>query len=225
MSVPKVSIVADSRGALLKEELNKVFTDIPFHLYWKKGLRLIDSIGYVEPTLLNLKPKLIYFLNGICDVTYLRSRDPWEVALRHPHVQNCVLNYMIAVDHTLNQTFSLSEKLGYKPMVLFPTLTGINIASYNNYSPDQIAPEQPILDEAIHKINTNLIGLHKSMSIQRPLLSSAVHMRCRGKFRMANSKLINGCHPTQELCGIWAERLYTNAKMNLYQYDYYSLIN
>lgn len=188
-------------------------------------MRLADTLAYIEPTLLNVKPKLVYFLNGICDVTYLRSRDPWEVALRHPHVQNSVLNYMITVDQALSQTFSLHTQLGYKPMVLFPTLTGINMSIYNNSPYDQSPEEQPILDEAIHLINTNLIGLHKSMSVHTPLLSSAVHMRCRGKFRMANTKLLDGCHPTQELCCIWAERLYSNAKLNLDQFDTFSLIN
>lgn len=227
MSGVQVFIIADSRGALLKEELDKTFTDLPFYLYWKKGLQLTESLNYVEPIILSLKPKLVYLgdLNGICDVTYLRSRDPWEVALHYPHVHNSILHYMIAVDQSLGQTFSLGNRLGHKPMVLFPTLTSINLSVYNSQPNDQTLAQQSILDEAIQLINTNLIGLHKSMSIHTPLLASAVHRHCRGKYRMTNSRLIDGCHPTHELCGIWAERLYSNAKLNLSQFDSYSLMN
>lgn len=201
------------------------FSDIPFNLYWKKGLRLVDTYHHVAPIIRNLRPKLIYLLNGICDVTYLHSRDPWSVALQHPSIQGTVHAYMEAVDQALAQLFSLSNDIGYKPMVLFATLTGVDMAIYNNYPDDLVHPHQHILDNAINAINTNLIGVHKSMSVHTPLLSSAVHMRCRGKFRMASSKLLDGCHPTHKLCHTWAERLYHNAKLNLEQFDTFTLMN
>lgn len=75
MAETQVFIIADSRGVLLKEQLDDVFVDIPFNLYWKKGLRLVDTYNYVAPIIRNFKPKLVYLLNGISDVTYLHSRN------------------------------------------------------------------------------------------------------------------------------------------------------
>lgn len=67
--------------------------------------------------------------------------------------------------------------------------------------------------------------MHKSVGIIPPILASAVHMRCRGKIRLASAKLEDGCHPTKELCKIWSRRIHNNARLNLDRFNHYSLVN
>lgn len=63
------------------------------------------------------------------------------------------------------------------------------------------------------------------MGIITPYLSSAVHVRCHGKFRFVPDKLSDGCHPTRQLCREWASKLRRNILANLNGYDRYSLMN
>lgn len=221
----QVFIVADSRGRRLKAELDKYFTDTEYRIYWKSGLKLTETYDYVAPIIRNIKPKIILLINGICDLTYVRTREPWTVALRQPDVDHTVYNYMSAMDLAHSQIFSLSDDLGYKPMILFSTVTGIDMTKYNNYPEDLVSPEQRILDRAVLVINRNIIRLHKSMSLYPPILASAVHMRCRKRYRMAKSKLVDGCHPTTELANTWARRIYRNVTLNLEEFDRYTLMN
>lgn len=225
MTNQSVFIIADSRGRSLKKQLDLVFNDIEFNLYWKSGLKLSEAFPYTAPFILNVRPKIIYVLNGICDLTRIRSHDPWMAALVTRNLDSLVSGYMYNLDQTHAQFFNLHHQLGYKPMVLFPTQTGLDFAKYNGYPDDLPSPEQPTLDKAIQLINKNVIAIHRSTSVYPPILASAVHMRCRGKYRMAREKLYDGCHPTPDLCLTWAKRLHHNAVLNLDRFDSYTLIN
>lgn len=225
MSDRSVFVVADSRGRFFLRELHLAFTDIKVDLYWKKGLKLSETFVNTAPIVLNTRPKIIYIMNGICDLTYIKHREPWTAALLTRNSDLLVAEYMYAIDQVHSQFFGLDTQLGYKPMILFPTQTGINFDKYNNYPENLHSPEQPILDEAITIINRNLIGMHRATSVLPPILASAVHMRCRGKYRMAWNKLYDGCHPTTDLLQTWAQRLHYNAQLNLDQFDKYTLIN
>lgn len=125
----QVFIIADSRGRLLKHELDQYFGHISYRLYWKNGLKLTDTFDHVAPIIRNIRPKLIHLINSICGITYIRTREPWAVAMRQPDVDTTVYNYMSAMDLAHSQLFSLQEQLGYKPMILFSTLTGIDITA------------------------------------------------------------------------------------------------
>lgn len=220
-----IFVIADSRGRYLKEQLDMYFKPSEYCLYWKKGLRLINTADLVTPIVLSLKPKLIYLLNGICDISYIRFREPWTVALRKQSVNAVVNEYMAALDIVYSQLYSLGDPLGYKPMILPVTQTGLDIGKYNKYPEDLISPEQPTIDRALEQINKNIIIMHKSVGVYPPILASAVHMRCRGKIRLSSAKLEDGCHPTKELCHIWARRIHNNALLNMEVFDHYSLTN
>lgn len=96
-----VLIVSDSRGRLLDQALNNALPDIPFHHFWKNGLRLAHSAEIITPVIRELKPKLVYFLNGICDITHIIYREPWTVAMRNISPEITCNNYMspMAVTH------------------------------------------------------------------------------------------------------------------------------
>lgn len=189
------------------------------------GLALEDTPYYMGPIVKELKPKIIIVMNGICDVTYIRTYQPWTIAMRDRSVSNTLHNYMIQVDNVHSHFYNLSEVIGHKPMIVFSTLTGIDIGHYNGYPSDLISPEQQPLNDAILAINRNIIALNKSMGIVTPMIGSEVHKRCRGRYRLATTKLWDGCHPTDELSARWAERLYENALINSQYYDNYAFIN
>lgn len=81
MADKPILIVADSHGRLLKSEINRTFIHLDAHDVWKSGLRIRHTADYITPIIRELKPKLIYILNGICDLTMVHSYNPWTVAL------------------------------------------------------------------------------------------------------------------------------------------------
>lgn len=176
------------------------------------------------PIVRDLKLKIIILMNGICDLTYIRTYEPWSIAMRDISVVNTVLNYMTYVDNVHSHFYNLSKEIGHKPMIVFSTLAGIDIGQYNGYPSDLISPEQQPLNDEVLTINRNIIALNNSMGIATPMIGSEVHKRCRGRYRLATSKLWDGCHPTDELCG-WVERLYENALINAQYYETYALVN
>lgn len=216
-------IVSDSRGRLLDHALNSALSDIPFYHYWQKGLRLSNTADIIRPIILQLKPKLVYYLNGICDITMVTSRDPWIVDMRNISPDTTCVNYMLTVDQLHSDTFSLSSQVGHHLMIIFASQTGIDISKYN--STDYISPHQGFLNKAIHMINLNVQAMNRSTGVVTPLLSSEVHHRCRGKHRLVSTKLIDGCHPTPDLCTTWANKLKNNIVTNYGKYDHYALIN
>lgn len=218
-----VLIVSDSRGRLLDQALNSTLIDIPFQHYWQSGLRLSNTAEITRPIILQLKPKLIYFLNGICDITKVTSRNPWIVDMRNPSPDNTCINYMITLDQLHSDTFGLSTQVGHHLMIIFSSQTGIDIGRYNNE--DHTSPQQGSLNKAMYMINKNVQALKRSTSVVTPFLSSDVHHRCRGKHRLVSNKLIDGCHPTPELCITWAKKLRNNILINYSKYDHYALIN
>lgn len=225
MSNYPVLIVADSRGRLLERELQYELYDINYQLIWVKGLRLVNTSETIFNAVLRYRPKLIYLLNGVCDITYVRSRQPWSIALRHPDAHTTTTEYITAADQLLSELYSLSSRVGHHIMVIFSTQTGVDLSYYNGYPRELVSPEQGIMNQSIAMINRRIFAMNWSMGIITPYLSSAVHMRCRGKLRFAPNKLADGCHPTRQLCKEWALKLRRNILANLNGYDRYSLMN
>lgn len=225
MSPCPVLIIADSRGRNLTTELNKFFHTTEYYLYWRKGLRLGQTAMEVSSIVLHIRPKMVYILNGICDLTKIRSYDPWTIAMRSVTAENAVNNYLLEVDSLLSQLYSLSANVGHPLMIIFAPLTGVNIGAYNQYPDDLPSPEQPTLNASIHMINKRIHALNTAMGIVTPPLSSATHQRCRGKYRFISRMLYDGCHPTQELCFYWAQKIYDNVQKNNDKYDRYFLAN
>lgn len=220
-----IMIVADSRGHYLGEHLYKTFVHLNYQLVWRNGLSLSQTPQQIRPFIRNTRPKIIILINGICDITYIKTREPWTVALRSRSAASIVYDYMNHIDYVHSQIYHMSDEIGHKIMVVFSTLTGMDMKVYNKYPDDLKSPEQPILDSAVNSINKHVKALNRSMQIATPLLASEVHRRCRGRYRMARGKLWDGCHPTTELCEKWANRIYENALINAHRYDNYQLVN
>lgn len=135
-------VVADSRGRLLRGEVTRAFTHLEPRVEWKSGLRICDTTEFIVPIVRELKPKIIYILNGICDLTMVYSYTPWTVALWYPNVQQSVFSYMFEVDTLHASLFGLAPELGHAPMIIFAPQTGIDIARYNSYYTGFVHPHQ-----------------------------------------------------------------------------------
>lgn len=221
----KILIIADSRGRRLGHELDRTFEYVDFKFIWRSGLTLRSVTDFAADTILEYKPHMIYVLVGICDVTYLISRNPPSVALRYPSVQATVSYYMHGIDRAHQGIYSLHNLVGHQIMVIFPTLTGMDIRRYNAYPRDLISPQQVTLNQAVININRLITAMNRSMGIFTPFLATPVHPRCRRRYRFAYDRLVDGCHPSDHLCYLWANKLFANALRNVDKYTTFSLIN
>lgn len=221
----KILIIADSRGRRLGHELDRAFEYVDYRLIWRSGLSLRGVPDFAADSILEFKPHMIYVLPGICDVTYLISRNPPSVALRHSTVQGTVNYYMHSIDRAHQGLYALSNSVGHPIMIIFPTLTGLDIRRYNGFPRNLISPQQSTLNQAVININRLVTAMNRSMGIFTPFLSTPVHPRCRRRYRFVYDRLVDGCHPSGHLCSIWANRLFTNALRNVDKYTTFSLIN
>lgn len=184
-----------------------------------------DSPDFARSTILHFKPSIIYNLTGICTITRITSRDPWTAGLRYPTVLGTTSLFIEAMDQAYQEFFSLSSLIGKPIMIVFPTQVGLDFTIYNNYPADLVSPHQRILNNAISEINRYIITLNRAMHIRTPFLSAPIHPRCRHRNRATYTKLIDGCHPSEELCEIWAQKLARNVRQNGEYYPTYHLIN
>lgn len=219
-----ILIIADSRGRYLRRELDRVFVYLDYTLIWRPGLKLIDVADFARATILRTKPKLIYILAGICDVTHVISRSPWTVAMRHPSVQETISTYMYHLDSCHSEIYPLHRIIGYRQMLIFPTQTGIDLEKYNGrWTPFNC--QQPILNAAMLAINRHIVALNLATGVRTPFLATPVHPRTKRRNRFASNKLEDGCHPSRYLAWIWAKKIRENAYRNIDNYEQYALVN
>lgn len=209
----------------MEPALKRIFSSSECVLTWRNGLSLLETPSFAHNLICAYKPSLIYVLAGICDLTRISCRDPWSAALRFPTTNQLVTSYMERLDWAFSNLFSLHNVTGRKPMIIFPTQTGLHFATYNSYPDNLVSPSQAILDSAITEINRNIVILNNSMAISTPFLASTVHRRLRNKNRTSFAHLPDGCHPSEALSACWADKLYENMCVNLAKYDTYALIN
>lgn len=225
MSAVPVLIIADSRGRYLEHYIENTFIHLNAKIIWKGGLSLHNTFSFAREAVLLYRPNLIYVLTGLCDLTYLRSIEPRQVALRYESIQGTVYSYMTKVDLVHSQLYSLRRLTGVDPMIVFPTQTGMDMGVYSGFPDDLVHPHQHVLDNALVLINKHITTMNRSMRITTPFLASQIHSRCRGKVRNMYSKLPDGCHLSPFLRQIWATKLYENSLINFQKYDTYVLTN
>lgn len=188
-------------------------------------LDAVKHIYFAKSTIMELKPKLIYILPGVCDITEIRSYNPRLVLLRNPTVAATVYSYITRADLLHSMIFSLKSALGHDPMIIFPTQVGVDLTRYNHFPHDLIHPHQAVLNRAIMDINRYIVSQNNRMHITTPFLAGPIHTRCRGRPRHMYAKLQDRCHPSPQICRVWAEKLYENSLTNTNKYDSYYLAN
>lgn len=214
MADRKILIIGDSRARHMSSFLSREFIHLDYELIWKSGLTLSNTFNYAKSTIMELKPKLIYVLPGVCDITEIRSYNPRLILLRNPTVMATVYSYVSRVDLLHSMIYSLKPVLHHDPMIIFPTQVGIDLTRYNLFPHDLIHPHQVVLNRAIMDINRYIVGQNNRMHITTPFLAGPIHTRCRGRPRHMYAKLHDGCHPSSQICRVWAEKLYENSLIN-----------
>lgn len=114
---------------------------------------------------------------------------------------------MLNLDAAHQSIYLLSHYVGHNLMIIFPTLTGLDIARYSTHYPNGLrSPQQITLNMAIININRHITATNRSMDIYTPFLATPVHPRCRR-------------HPTDELCTRWADKLFMNAMRKVLSFN------
>lgn len=221
----KILFIADSRGRFMNYEISKHLHPSYYEFIWRGGLRLEETADFAYSTILRTKPSIVYVLTGICSLTKITDRDPWTASLRIPTVEGTTNLFLEGMDKAYREIFSLSSRVGNPIMVVFPTQTGLNFTAYNSYPDDLRSPHQKILNSAITEINRYIVSMNSAVHIRTPFLAASSHPRCRRRYRSTYTKLTDGCHPSSELCEIWAYKLALNACRNSDYYSTYCLIN
>lgn len=225
MADRKILIIGDSRAKHLSGFLSREFVHLDYELIWQSGLTLSNTYNFAKTKIMELKPKLIFILTGICDITEIRSYNPRLILLRNPTVNAMVYSYLTRVDLLHSMIYSMKVVLGHDPMIIFPTQVGIDLSRYNHFPHDLIHPHQVILNHAITDINRFIVGQNNRMHISTPFLAGPIHTRCRRRPRHMYAKLYDGCHPSPQICRIWSEKIYENSLVNANKYDSYYLTN
>lgn len=220
-----IVIIADSCGRHLGEYLFEQFIHMEYKLIWQPGLRLINVFNVVKSVILEYRPKLIYVLCGICDLTEISSHEPRVVLLRNPSTVSTVYSYITKLDLLHAQLFSLKAQIGHAPMIIFPTQMGMDLSTYREIHHDLIPPHQAILNRALDEINRYIVAQNNRMRITTPFLAAPVHIRCRGRYRHVYSKLLDGLHPSPAICQIGAGKLYENSLLNAHKHDNFEFVN
>lgn len=225
--VDKVLFIADSRGRHLQSEISKFFNSLhcDHEFIWRGGLPLEQTADFARSTIISFRPTMVYILTGICTITKITSRNPWTAGLRSPSVSGTTSLFLIALDKVYQDIFALSQIVGHPIMLITPTQSGMDFTKYNSYPEDLVSPHQRILNAAILDINRRIIALNRSMRIKTPFLGSFTHPRCNRHNRVVYNKMVDGCHPSIELCQAWARKLRQNYASNSEYYPTYSLIN
>lgn len=221
----RILFIADSRGRLLQAEISRFFDTRQYCFIWRNGLKLEDSANFARTTILSFKPTMVYILTGLCSITCITSRDPWTAGLRTRSVGGTVSRYLRALDCAHQEIYSMSSIIGSPIMIVIPTLTGMNFTTYNSYPSDLVSPLQRILNASIAEINRYVVAMNRATRVKTPFLAASVHPRCRHRYRNSFVKLLDGVHPSQDLCAVWAYKLYVNAMKNLDYYPTFYLIN
>lgn len=69
MADRKILIIGDSRARHMPDFLSREFIHLDYELIWQSGLTLSNTFNFAKSTIMELKPKLIYVLPGVCDLS------------------------------------------------------------------------------------------------------------------------------------------------------------
>lgn len=183
MADSKILAIGDSRAKHLSGYLDREFIHLDYELIWQSGLTFSNTHNFAKSKILEIKPKLIHVLPGVCDLTEIRSYNPRLVLLRNPTVTATVYSYITRADLLHSMIFSLRSALGYDPMIIYRTQVGVDLSRYNHFPHELIHPHQAVLNHAILDINRYIVTQNNRMHITTPFLAGPIHTRCRGRPR------------------------------------------
>lgn len=212
-----VIIIADSRGDGIQKHLEKIKPEtLKVRVLTHRGagseLAVLKSLSYIK----NYSPNLVIITTGICDLTW-RHKATRVTALRYDSVKENVSHVIEAAGSAVD----LLKTAGSFRITL-ATITGIDLADYNNpqrnkmnseqykeYCLDTkvIHPQQCVLNESVLEVNRQITAINQSNKIPTVWMGGVVHTHSKKKTYHYYIRLADGCHADELTKEDWAKQI------------------
>lgn len=214
-------IITDSRGSGLQDYLVKLSipggTTVLTHRGAGYELATIKSLTKI----IEVKPKVIIVLVGICDLT-LRNKITKQTTLRY----NTVAENVEHVINAAKSSYDLLKTAG-DSKISYATITGIDIADYNcaerrhmdtaqykHYCTHTKTPhpDQNILNLAVLQINREITAINKTNNTPTSWVGGVVHAYFKNRNHHQYIRLFDGCHLNENTKKAWAAQINKSIK-------------
>lgn len=183
------------------------FDKLPQHDFQVKvlvypGRGIIRAVKESEKLLNWWRPKQIYIMCGICDIT-AKNKFTKEVLLREQDVDKSVQSITDSVDTVSHFIKILMD--GYHYRLIFTEIIGMNMATYNKT--EYPHPQQNELNTTVERINTELVETNSKNNVIGPWIAREVHRNMKnGRKTHRYQKLTDdGLHITPEMRQTWVQ--------------------
>lgn len=210
-----ILILADSRGRDLIDLLNDNNHNLQFEVKCYPGATIRTLRGHLvyltdgrkNPS----KYTMVVLFGGICSVTEIQYM-PYRAAVVRYDGSDEILKEFTSECHEL---LEIADRLPLP--VVFSSIVGIDLIKYAGHYNEKLFDMQRTIDCVIPRINLLIKEVNELRGLITPNISSCVH-RCKGKgkgYRTYYGKLLDGCHPSEEVRVTWARALINCCLLNL----------
>ena len=211
-----VLVVADSRGDGLQHILNMTATVERFRVLTYRGSGYELAAIRALPIIKAIKPDLIIFFLGICDLT-TKCKASGLTSLRYTTQADNVQ----AVIEAAKASYTLLRSFG-EHQISFATLTGIDLADYNyparkfmsqseyrRYCTQfkQVHSDQKLLNNSLLEINRQLTAINRYTATPTTWTGGVVHSYFKNAHHHYYKRLIDGCHADSTTKIKWAAQI------------------
>lgn len=203
----KVAILADSRGAGLKFELDHL-NDGSYDLVVivKKGRGVVDLVRETSKRLVWIAPDITIVLAGICDIME-KDRETRLVSLQNDTAESTIEQIKSSMDIVRHH---LSIVLTENPhRLIFGHIVGMDMARYNVQNTTH--PQQSLLNEIVTEANQVITAFNSENDVPTAWMAKEIHPNnCKrgNKKKYHYQKLASdGLHLTDHLRERWAKTL------------------
>lgn len=224
----RILLITDSRGRGMNHILNRTRYSVRVISYPGNGIKnsVQRSVNFIK----FWQPHLITLAGSICDVT-VRDSQTKIICMRHDTIDDSVRHYMneieaacdIIKETTANTHIQLTTVIGMD-------LTDANNQNYvhlrgqelENYRTNKLLHnDQQRLNLTILTINKEIVLANLGKGIPTAWTANTVHAYKHGKTLHRYTKLIDGCHFSENLKEEWIKILCSSYdKMNRIDFHY-----
>lgn len=174
-----ILFICDSRGKDLYQVISRHTSESIFVMA-NSGATLYQSVTRSKYEITRLKPKQIYILSGINNLTSL-NRSTRQVHLQERNPFKAADLFMEELEdaykYITNQT-SASAKIITAPV------TGMSLASYNGRLLED-PEDQNLLNDTVIDINKRITAFNEEHGVRTPWTSAIIHRYYRGKYHFS----------------------------------------
>lgn len=209
-----VVVITDSRGVGLQEYFNRLNSaEFNIRVLAYKGKGIVDAVQMAKPKIIWWQPKVIFVLNGICDVTEL-DRATRQISLRH---ESEALTISLYKDYLTTTYHQIQLCVGEYPLrIVYGPIIGIDLSKYNGMIAD--GNQQENLNSIINQLNVEINRFNEEQDSITPWIARDVHRNVKGKSRNRYQLLADdGVHLTPDMKQRWVIEIMAATKKNYRQ--------